>query len=315
MNIKNIGIIGVGGVGGYFGGKLCHLLKVGDQYNISFIARGEHLRVIRESGLLLSSENDGDLLCRPSLATDDFQCLPRLDLCLICVKEFDLPAVLSRLEPITGKDTIVLPLLNGVDVYSRVRAIIKQGIVLPACVYVGTHIEHPGKVRQKGGACKILFGSDPQRPDFPTQEVVHLFDQAGVKSEWTPNIQTEIWQKFIFISAFGLVSAAYGKTLGEILEDNLLRTDVNEIMMEAISLAKCSGVTLPEDIAESSLLKARSFPFEAKTSFQRDFERMDKSDERDLFAGAMIRIADYSGIAIPKTKEIAARLANLKPEA
>lgn len=179
--------------------------------------------------------------------------------------------------------------------------------------YVGTHVERPGKVFQKGGACKILFGPDPLRPDFAPDEVIKLFDQAGIKSEWTSNIHSEIWQKFIFICAYGLVSAAYSKTLGEILEGDLLRSDVQTIMSEAIALAKRSGVSLPEDIAESSFLKARTFPFEAKTSFQRDFERTDKNDERDLFAGAMIRMADNLGIEVPRTRAIATMLEKQKP--
>ena len=154
----------MGGVGGYFGGKLCRLQSSG--ISVSFIARGDHLRAIQECGLLLSSEDEGELVCKPALVTDDFESLPRLDLCLICVKEFDLSSILSRLEPVTGEETIFLPLLNGVDVYSRIRTVIKKGIVLPACVYVGTHIERPGKVSQKGGACKILFGPDPQRSAF-----------------------------------------------------------------------------------------------------------------------------------------------------
>src|SRR5438067_2370325 len=113
---------------------------------------------MQDFGLLLSSESDGDLVCKPSLATDDFRRLPPLDLCLLCVKEFDLPSTLSSLEPRIHAESIVLPLLNGVDVYSRVRGVIKKGVAFPACVYVGTHIERPGKVCQKGGACKILFG-------------------------------------------------------------------------------------------------------------------------------------------------------------
>src|SRR6266851_163185 len=128
MKIKSIGIIGVGGVGGYFGGKLCHLQNSDSGISISFVARGEHLRAIQNSGLLLSSDGDGDLVCKPSLATDDFQRLPRLDLCVICVKGFDLPSVLSHLEPAIDDQTIVLPLLNGVDIYSRVRLVIEKGI-------------------------------------------------------------------------------------------------------------------------------------------------------------------------------------------
>lgn len=313
MGIKSIGIIGVGGVGGYFGGKLCHLLQTAEGRNISFVARGGHLQAIQDFGLLLSSESDGELVCKPSLATDDFRRLPPLDLCLLCVKEFDLPAALSSLEPRIHAESIVLPLLNGVDVYSRVRGVIKKGVVFPACVYVGTHIERPGKVCQKGGACKILFGPDPLRPGFAPDEVIKVFDQARIKSEWTLNIQEEIWKKFIFICAYGLVSAANGKTLGEVLDDAKLRGDAQAIMMEAIALAKGSDVSLPEDIAEASLLKAQSFPYKSKTSFQRDFEVMDKNDERDLFAGAMMRLSDELGIGVPRTRAVATILAKRKP--
>jgi 2-dehydropantoate 2-reductase len=309
--INSIGIIGAGGVGGYFGGKLCRLQSSG--FSIAFVARGEHLCAIQEFGLLLSSEDEGEVLCKPALATDNFESLPRLDLCLICVKDFDLSSILSRLEPITSDETIFLPLLNGVDVYSRIRAVIRKGIVLPACVYVGTHIERPGKVSQEGGACKILFGSDPSRSSFSPDELIELFEQAQIKSEWTRNIQTEIWTKFIFICPFGLVSAAYNKTLGEILEVEGLRSEVQAIMVEAVSLAKGSGVSLPEDVVDASFAKVRGFPYEAKTSFQRDFERFGKNDERDLFAGAMIRIAGKLGIAVPRTRAVSTILEQKKP--
>src|SRR5262249_51349014 len=155
---------------------------------ISFLARGEHLKAIQESGLLLSSEQDGEVVCRPFLATDDFRKLHALDLCLICVKEFDLRGVLTQLQGVLDGKTILLPLLNGVDVYSRVRSSIRDNIVLPACVYVGTHIERPGKIFQKGGACKILFGPDPGHPEFSPDEVIRLFDRARIKSEWTSSI-------------------------------------------------------------------------------------------------------------------------------
>ncbi len=312
-NMESIGIIGVGGVGGYFGGKLCQLQESGEDVSVSFVARGKHLQRIQESGLLLSSESDGDLLCQPSVATDNFRSLPPLDLCLICVKEFDLPAALSSLKPLLGESSIVVPLLNGVDVYSRVREVIKTGIVLPACVYVGTHIERPGKVVQKGGACRILFGPDPQYPNFSADNLTNLFGNANIKSEWTLDIQSEIWKKFIFICSFGLVSAAFGKTLGEIVDDEILRAKTLEVIGEAIALAKESGVCLPRDIAETSMLKAQSFPYETKTSFQRDFESPSKSDERDLFAGAMIRIASDLRIQVPKTKLICDTLERIKP--
>jgi 2-dehydropantoate 2-reductase len=313
MTLKSIGVIGVGGVGGYFGGKLCRLQTSDIGTSISFVARGDHLRAIQSSGLLLCSEDEGDLVCRPSLATDDIEQLPKLDLCLLCVKEFDLSAVLSRLKPIMSEATILLPLLNGVDVYSRIRDVIENGIVLPACVYVGTHIERPGKVFQRGGARRILLGPDPSRPQFSPDELLRVFYRASIKAEWTTNIQAEIWTKFVFICGFGLVSAAKDKTLGEILEDERSRRDVQSIMSEVVSVAKESGVSLPDDIVDASLMKGRGFPHDAKTSFQRDYECLDKRDERDMFAGALIRIAGEFGIEVPTIRSVATVLEHRKP--
>ena len=307
--IQNIAIIGVGGVGGYFGGKLC----LAQRTAVSFIARGDHLRAIREHGLRLDTEAEGELMCQPSLATDDIAALTSPDLCLICVKEFDLAAVLAALKPLIHDRTIILPLLNGMDVHARIRKVIDRGIVLPACVYVGTHIESPGVVRQRGGACKIFFGVDPGRADFNPAELLHLFADSKIKCEFTPQVQKEIWTKFIFICAYGTVTAAHNRTVGEVFENAALRAEVEDIMEECVALAKTMGVQLPNDIVQTSLAKAKSFPFETKTSFQRDFERADKPDERNLFAGAVLQRADALGLHVPKTRKLFDVLNQRKP--
>lgn len=309
-NLQNIAVVGVGGVGGYFGSKLCCLQQGG--HHVTFIARGEHLRAIQQSGLRVTTDGHADTICRPSLVTDDFGQLSPLDLCLVCVKEFDLSNVLANLLPVVTERTTILPLLNGVDIYSRVRSQIRRGVVLPACVYVGTHIQQPGTVYQKGGACKILCGPDPQQPDYIPHELLALLKRADVRAEWTPDIQVEIWKKFIFICAFGLATSAYDKTLGEILQDQTLLAETRAIMEEIKSVARACKIVLPDDIADESLRKARDFPFEAKTSFQRDFERTDKHDERDLFVGSTMRMAQQYGVDVPRVSAIAEILCRRK---
>lgn len=311
--MNQIGVIGVGGVGGYFGGKLCHLQDPSGESSVSFLARGAHLRAIQEAGLQLSSEADGELLCKPGLATDNFQELPPLDLCLLCVKEFDLAAVLDRLAPRIHERTVILPLLNGVDVPERIRARIQQGIVLPACVYVGTHIERPGRVVQRGGACRIYCGPDSSRPGFDPGPLLDTFARAGIRCEWTPAVQQEIWKKFSFICAYGLVSAAYASTLGGILEDPRLTSLARGVIAEVVAVARASGVVLPLDIESVSFEKARTFPPSAKTSFQRDFEQSGRPDERDLFAGSLLRLGSRRGIDTPVTRALSVRLDAIKP--
>lgn len=49
----NIGIIGTGGVGGYFGGKLAKCFEGDKDNKVFFLARGEHLKRVKENGLTL----------------------------------------------------------------------------------------------------------------------------------------------------------------------------------------------------------------------------------------------------------------------
>lgn len=313
--LKNLGIIGIGGVGGYFGGKICRALtsKPESHQNVYFIARGRHLEEIRKHGLLLSTENEGDFIGRPALATDNFKELPVLDLVILSVKSYDLQDVLTAIKDRTTGNTQILPLLNGIDVYERVREVIEDGIVFPACAYLGTHIERPGKVTQSGGSCKILFGKDPRHPDFVPKELHALFAESNIKYEWLQNANPEIWRKFMFIGPFALVTACYNKTIGQVVASKALGDQVRCIMGELLALSRAKGVSLPDSIVDESFLRGKDFPYETKTSFQRDFERIAKPDERDLFGGTIIRLGKALGIDVPCTTAMYEQLNTISP--
>ncbi|MHC1685169.1 MAG: ketopantoate reductase family protein [Clostridiaceae bacterium] len=296
----NIAFIGVGGVGGYFGSKMAQLLKdTSVDINLYFIARGAHLEQIRDNGLKLKTSDDGEMICNPTLATDNINDLPQLDVCFICVKQYDLDNCLKQLKDKVGKKTRIVPLLNGVDIYDRIRRIITEGIVFPACVYVGTYIEAPGVVSQGGGSCTIIFGKDPNNKEVEPSDICNLMSKANIKFQWSEDHIEEIWSKYIFIAAYGLVTASENKTLGEVFENKELSSKVLGIMNEIVSISKVEGVNLPEDIVEKSYNKAKNFPFNAKTSFQRDFEKKVNRDERELFGQTVIDLGKKHNISTP----------------
>lgn len=184
----NIAFIGVGGVGGYFGGKMAQLLKdTPAEFNLYFVARGAHLEQIRKNGLKLKTSDNGEMICNPTLATDNINDLPQLDVCFICVKQYDLDNCLNQLKDKVGTHTQIIPLLNGIDIYNRIRRIIKEGIVFPACVYVGTHIEAPGVVSQSGGSCTIIFGKDTNNIEVEPIDICNLMSKADIKFQWSEN--------------------------------------------------------------------------------------------------------------------------------
>ncbi len=292
--IKNMCIYGVGGVGGYFGAKIID----GDrdkELTISFIARGKHLEAIKNNGLVLKTD-DKQITVRPDYAVENVNELGKIDLMLICVKSYDLDDVILSIKKKINEDTILLPLLNGVDIYERIRKNLDKGFVLPACVYVGTHIEEYGIVSQKGGDGKIIFGKDPKNGYYP-KEVIEFFEKLKINFSFQEDPYTEIWTKYMFIAAYGLVTAKTGKTLGEVLEDTELIKDVEGIMKEIKIIADKKDISLDKGVITKSIDKARAFPYEAKTSFQRDVESLNKKNEKDLFGGTILRLGKEYNIS------------------
>jgi len=298
----NISIIGTGGVGGYFGGKLCELQKTNSDIRVSFFARGQHLAVIKQNGLLLKA-GDTSTVCVPNIATDNLNEMPQPDIILLCVKSYSLNEVLAGLKDTVKTNTVILPLLNGIDIYERVRGVIKIGVVLPSCVYIGTHIESPGVIAQKGGSAVIMTGKDPLHPDT-IDPFKNIFPSAGIDYKWLEDQYPEIWGKYIFIASFGMVTAAYNKTLGEVIASGELSALTRGIMSEIEAIAKAKGINMKPYIIEQAFKKASGFPPATKTSFQRDYEISNKPDERDLFGGTVIRLGMEYNIAAPVTANV-----------
>ncbi len=309
--MKHIAVIGLGGVGGFFGARLARFAESNPEYAVHFIARGAHLEAIRRDGLTLDAQ-DGIIHCRPATASDRIADLPVLDYCLVCVKGYDLPGVLSQLESRIKDDTAILPLLNGVDIFERVRARMSEGYLHPACVYIGTHIEKPGLVQQRGAMSTILLGRDPGRSK-EDRSILAIFDAAGIKYGWKDDPFLEIWTKYIFIAPFGLVTAESGMTIDEVLHSPAHLEKAKAIMAEIVTLGRRKNIALPESIIADTLERAAKFPAGTRTSFQRDFSQAERPDERDLFGGSVVRLGASLGIPTPVTAAIYDTLLARKP--
>jgi 2-dehydropantoate 2-reductase len=252
----------------------------------------------------LNTPEQKHMICTPTMATDNVGEIPPPDLCLMCVKSYDLDNAIKALARNINPSTMIIPLLNGVDVYERIRTTLEDGIVLPACVYVGAHIEKAGVVAQIGGEGIILCGRDPKISDFNPEALGDFFSQVKVKFRWNDDPYPEIWKKYIFIASFGLVSAYSRKSLGEIVSDQRSRETVREIMGEIVAIAGEKGIELPGGVINLSIEKAKDFPPETNTSYQTDIEKKGKRNEGDLFGGTIIRLGHRLGVPTPVTAGI-----------
>jgi 2-dehydropantoate 2-reductase len=293
---------GVGGVGGYMGTLIAKRFQ--NVHDIYFVARGNHKEAINRNGLTLKIAGKETIIVTPLLCTDKPADLPICDIIFLTVKGYDLQNAAKEISKLSTENTIILPLLNGVDIYERIRENLPDAIVLPACVYIGTHIESPGIISQNGGSSKISLGKDPMHPEFYPESLLTILKDTGIDFEWKDNVKIAIWSKFMFIAAFGLVTATFDKTLGELMEDRKLSRMTKSIMSEICEIAKKLDIPLNPDLIESSFIKAKLFPYEAKTSLQRDVESKGKINEGDLFGGTLIRFGRELKISVPYTEKV-----------
>lgn len=304
MKTTEFAIIGLGGVGGYFGFKLAQKYAVDDAVNITFIAREKTYEIVREKGLTLLSAESEDPIARPHQILKEVAELNDIDVFVICVKEYDLENICNQLKDKIKSDTIILPLMNGVDIYERIRKIITNGIVLPSCVYVASHIKEKGIVEHKGNPGKIIAGKDPEHPESDPQSIVELFKKASIDIDYKVDSFPAIWSKYFFIASFGLVSARYNKSIGQVNEEEELHQRALKVMQEIQAIALRKEIDLPENIIEQTFQKAASFPFQTPTSLQLDVQSGKEDTELELFAGAIIAYGKALGIPVPETTEI-----------
>ena len=302
--IKSVCVYGIGGVGGYFGGRIAHEISKGNNaVQVYFIGRGEHLKAIQQHGLNLITDKE-EFLCFPNIATDNIRHIPTPDLYLLCVKGYDLDNAAVSISKNISADTIILPLLNGVDIYERIRTSLEKAIVSPASVYVSSSIEKPGTIRQKGPEGHIIFGKDPKHLNYNYQYLIEFFNQMGISYTWHDNPFPAIWEKYIFITAFSLMTAYSGKTIGGVLADDKLKSITGNIMREVVLIGKAKNIDFEKDIVEKTVQKAQGFPYETKTSFQRDYEKGNTKHEGDIFGGTLIRLAKEHNVLIPTITEV-----------
>jgi len=301
-----IGIIGIGGVGGYYGGKLALKYSGRSKHEVIFFARGAHLEAIRRDELRLVTA-EGEYIVRPMQATDNPGEMGPLDLAIFCTKSYGLEDAARAIAGNLSDDSVVLPLLNGVDITDRLRAVLPRGTVLYGGVFISSAIQGPGVVRQMGGTGQLFFGPADPADVEKFRPIEALLQGAGIKAELSADALLPLWTKYIFIGPMAGVTSLTGKPFGEVLADAADRALVEGLMKEIEAVARKKGVHFPPDIVQASLGKAAAFAPTTKTSMQLDYERGNRT-ELDIFTAYMVKAGKELGIPVPLHKKVYAEL-------
>lgn len=287
----NIAIIGTGGVGGYFGARLA---QAGNK--VSFVARGEHGKAIRENGLQLLSPK-GSFVLKDAHVADSISELKDIELVLLGVKAWQVKDVAVQLQKVVFENTMVMPLQNGVMAVDELLEALPRQNVLGGLCNIFSKIKEPGVIEHMSSEPHIIFGELDHNHSERAEKIQSVFNQAGIAYKLSDYIQGEIWKKFMLICLGGL-GALTRANYGVLCQSPELTEMMRKMLDEMYAVALAEGVNLPESIKENILEKTMRFAPSANSSMARDIWA-GRPSELDYQNGSVVKLARKHGIEVP----------------
>ena len=285
----NILIVGSGAVGGYFGACLS---KAGN--DVTFLARGEHLKAINRNGLFVKSIN-GDFSVKVKAKErpdkDD-----SYDLIIFAVKGYDLETASETIKDVVADDTSILSLLNGVESEHDLSKKFGAEKIIGGVAFIGSAIETPGVILHTTAGFVTIGEMDRGKSDR-CKKIKTTFEKAHIPCKISADINKDIWSKMVWNVGFNAITAITGALVSEILANQGTRQTVEQSMLETINVATKKGIVLSTDLILKTIARTEKAG-KIKTSMLQDIEK-DKQTEIDFINGAIVKMENEVGINTP----------------
>jgi 2-dehydropantoate 2-reductase len=293
-----IAVMGSGGVGGFYGGRLANA-----GYDVTFVARGAHLAAMREHGLTIENEAQGDILVKDVKVTDDPASIGAVDLVIIAVKLWDTESAARAVKPIIGEHTGVLSLQNGVIKDDILRGEFGASAVMGGVAYVGTHIARPGVILQTGTLQRLLFGEYDGSRSSRAEQLLEALLKAGIEAELSTDIRRTLWEKYVFLVGLSGTTTTMRNPIGPIREHPQTRAFLLDLMKEAVAVGRAHGANLPENYAEQRLQFADTVAPSMSSSMHHDLEQGNPL-EVPWLSGGVVQLGREVGVATPANRAV-----------
>jgi 2-dehydropantoate 2-reductase len=226
-------ILGAGALGTILG---AHLSRSG--HDVIMIARGDRAREIARRGLVVTGL--ANVEARPAVI-DDPKKLLEADTLIVATKAIDTPAALASVGHV--RFDAVSSVQNGVLKNALLAAVFGPQRVLGAMANFSGELTPSGEVKFTRNV-GLYVGDENGAISPRAEELAHLVDAAGVRSEAVPDIRTREWSKFVGWIPLFLVAALTRQVTWKFLLDPQTAVVVVRIARETAALAAALEIEL-----------------------------------------------------------------------
>jgi 2-dehydropantoate 2-reductase len=309
-------IYGAGAIGGWIG---VHLAQTGHQ--ISVVARGATLQALLKNGLQCIQTQDAEKTLRAQVsASANPADLGPQDLVIVAVKAPSMRDIANNMAPLLAPHTMVMPAMNGVPWWffdgfggalqgTRLKTIDPDGQigraipsqhVVGCVVHASCSLDAPGVVRHHFGQGLILGEPAEQQGNASSrvQQLVADLQTAGFNASASAQIQKDVWYKLWGNMTVNPISAFTGATTDLIMQDDLVRNFVSQIMLEAKLIGEKIGIPISQTPEDRHAVTRKLGAF--KTSMLQDVEA-GKAVELDALVSVVRELGQLTQVSTPYT--------------
>lgn len=289
-------VIGAGGIGGLYGALLA---RAG--HDVRFLARGPHLRAMREHGLRVESAQFGTFTVAARASDVAAELGPgEAELVLFAVKTFDLEAAATAARELLAASGSLVTFQNGVDAPDRLAALIDAERVLIGTTGLETTILEPGVIGHLSNRHYVYVGSLHGPPTPRVESVVATLRAASIDATVAEDGHRALWEKAYLLMPMATITALAQTPIGRIRDLPETRALIEALLDEVLAVASACGYALPEARRRAASV-IYGWDYDGKASMARDFERGNRT-ELEALTGTLVRLADAKNVAVPVSK-------------
>jgi len=287
-------VLGAGGIGGYFGVRLHE--AGGD---VGFLVRPARAALLQEKGLQVSSPR-GDAHVFPRIVTD-IEPGDQYDVIFLSCKAYDLASALDAIAPAVGAQSIIVPLLNGLFHLDVLDARFGRDAVQGGLAHLAVTLTPTGEIRHLNQSNRFVLGarSDQQSPWL--EALARLLSHSSVEFQLSADIEQDMWDKFVFLSALAAATCTMRASVGDILATTAGPDFIQGLFLECTKVASAHQHAPNPDKIGSYLTQLTDPGSLLTASMLRDIERGGPT-ESDHILGDMIRRGESKGVNVPLLK-------------
>ena len=287
-----LSVIGGGGIGSYIAALLA---RHGDQ--VRLLTRGAHRDAIRKDGLSVHTPTESFRVAID--ATDDANPLVGSDYALLTVKGYHLGEIAPVLRLLASHDTVIVPLLNGVDIADRLMTLgIPREQIIEGLITVSVVRTSPGAVECKTPFQRATIGESNGALSKRVEQLAFTLDGAGLETRISPEITLDLWRKFAFLTSLAAACVLFRASIGGVRSTPDGRDLLMQALAEVIAVGRSLGIPWAADDEARTRGGLESLPAPMKPSLLVDIEN-GRPTEVDTLSGTVVRLGREHGIETP----------------